>query len=69
VLRKLLIKIICLYRKYKPKKWNGACIYSPTCSEYMIIALQKYGVRKGLRKGVLRIKRCNETSIGGFDQP
>ena len=35
------------------------CNYDPTCSEYFKQAVNKYGVLKGIRLGVNRIKRCN----------
>lgn len=34
------------------------CRFYPTCSEYMILAIQKYGVIKGIIKGINRIQRC-----------
>lgn len=37
----------------------GACNMYPTCSEYMIIAVEKYGVFKGVFKGVRRVLRCH----------
>ena len=53
-------------------KWllpQGYCKYHPTCSEYIKIALQKYGLIRGLLKGVWRIFRCNPWSNGGKDLP
>lgn len=43
------------------------CIYTPTCSEYMTQAVQKYGVVKGLRLGLARIARCRPGNAGGYD--
>ena len=43
------------------------CKYHPTCSEYTKQALQKYGVFKGILKGMWRILRCNPFSKGGYD--
>lgn len=45
----------------------GHCRFSPTCSQYMIEALQRHGLLKGLRLGLWRILRCNPFSRGGFD--
>ncbi|RAL56541.1 membrane protein insertion efficiency factor YidD [Candidatus Gracilibacteria bacterium GN02-873] len=43
------------------------CKYFPTCSEYMIEAVEKKGAIIGFGKGIWRICRCNPWSKGGFD--
>jgi putative membrane protein insertion efficiency factor len=43
------------------------CKYFPTCSQYAIEALEKYGVIKGGLLAVWRILRCNPFSKGGYD--
>jgi len=43
------------------------CRFTPTCSQYTIEAIEKYGVLKGLYLGFLRILRCNPFSKGGYD--
>ena len=45
------------------------CRYTPTCSEYFILAVKKYGPFLGTLKGVWRILRCNPFSAGGTDYP
>lgn len=45
----------------------GYCRYSPTCSDYAISAIDKYGVIKGGLKAAWRILRCNPFSKGGHD--
>ncbi len=45
----------------------GSCRYHPTCSEYAIDALTKYGLIKGCAKSAWRILRCNPWSKGGHD--
>lgn len=45
----------------------GFCRYSPTCSQYGIDALKKYGALRGLVMTLWRILRCNPWSKGGFD--
>ena len=44
------------------------CRFEPSCSQYMILSLQKYGLWKGLAKGIDRLKRCRAKD-GGFDEP
>ena len=65
-MRKLLIKIIRLYQS-TPLKSHGLCRFYPTCSEYMIGCLEKYGVLKGLFLGIKRILRCHPGGKSGYD--
>ena len=44
------------------------CLFVPNCSEYMILAIKKYGAYKGVRKGISRLLRCHEPN-GGEDYP
>lgn len=48
---------------------NGYCKFTPTCSEYTRLAIEKYGVFLGCAKGLWRILRCNPCSHGGVDNP
>jgi uncharacterized protein len=45
----------------------ACCRYEPTCSQYAIEAIQKYGPGKGLFLAVKRILRCNPYHAGGYD--
>jgi putative membrane protein insertion efficiency factor len=47
----------------------AVCRFHPSCSEYFILAVQKYGPLKGGCKGFYRICRCNPFTRGGFDPP
>lgn len=67
-MKKLCISIINLYRKYlSPLKGRPSCIYSPTCSQYAIEALEKYGFWKGSFLAIRRILRCHPFAKGGYD--
>ena len=67
-MKKLLIQIIKVYRKFiSPLKGRPTCIYYPTCSQYAIEALEKYGVVKGTYLAVKRILRCHPFHKGGYD--
>ncbi|MEK7094554.1 MAG: membrane protein insertion efficiency factor YidD [Patescibacteria group bacterium] len=46
---------------------HGFCRFYPSCSEYCRQAVLKYGVSRGIVKGVVRIVRCNPFSKGGCD--
>jgi putative membrane protein insertion efficiency factor len=45
------------------------CKFEPSCSEYFIQAVQKYGPFRGGCRGVWRICRCNPWNHGGYDPP
>jgi uncharacterized protein len=44
-----------------------ACRFTPTCSEYTVEAIGKYGFVKGAWLGVKRLSRCHPFSQGGYD--
>lgn len=69
-MKNVLIKLIKFYKKYiSPILSNMGihCKYYPTCSEYTIEAIQKYGAMHGTFLGIKRILRCNPFSKGGYD--
>ena len=69
-MKKILIWLINGYQKYVSvwfQSKNIHCKFYPTCSEYTKQAIQKYGVGKGIIKGIRRIIRCNPFSKGGYD--
>ncbi len=63
-----LIGAVRIYQRTAPDAVRNKCRYEPSCSEYMILCLRKYGFFRGLAKGIGRLKRCN-TDGGGFDFP
>ena len=44
-----------------------SCRFTPTCSEYMLQAIQKYGALRGTYLGVRRLLRCHPFHEGGYD--
>ena len=54
-LKKILIGIVELYQHYTPESYRRSCLCMPTCSEYMILALNKFGVFIGIKKGLYRL--------------
>ncbi|MBQ9766094.1 MAG: membrane protein insertion efficiency factor YidD [Lachnospiraceae bacterium] len=68
MLKKFLIGMIRFYQKFlSPLKIYSHCIYTPTCSQYAIQAIEKYGPLKGTFLAVKRILRCNPFAKGGYD--
>jgi putative membrane protein insertion efficiency factor len=65
----LLIWLVRVYQVVVRPVLPAVCRFSPSCSEYMILAVQKYGPAYGFCKGVWRICRCNPFSRGGDDPP
>lgn len=66
-MKKLLINIIKLYRKYISPLKRPCCRFYPTCSQYSIEAIEKYGAFKGSIISIKRILRCNPYNDGGYD--
>ena len=68
ILKSSIICLIKIYQRYAPDSLRNKCRFEPSCSEYMILSIEKYGLFKGLKKGICRLKRCNING-GGFDFP
>jgi len=65
--RDILIKPIKLYQKYISPLKPPSCRFTPTCSNYAIEAIERFGVLRGLVLSVWRILRCNPYNKGGED--
>lgn len=66
MIKKFLLFLIKIYQsisKYTPP----VCRFTPTCSEYMRQAIEKYGVLKGVWLGIKRICKCHPFHPGGYD--
>lgn len=71
----ILIKLIRFYQKtlsfdHGPLQYlypHGFCRFHPTCSDYSIKAIEKYGPIKGSLRAMWRILRCNPFNKGGYD--
>lgn len=62
-----LIGCIHFYQRNISPYIPGMCKYRPTCSQYAIQAIEKYGPLKGCLLAIWRILRCNPFSRGGYD--
>jgi len=68
LLKYVLIFIVKMYQKIAPISIREKCRFEPSCSNYMLQCLEKYGLFKGFKKGINRLKRCNING-GGYDYP
>ena len=64
---KLLILPIRFYQRFISPLTPPACRYTPTCSQYALEAIEKYGALKGGWMALRRILRCNPFHKGGYD--
>lgn len=56
--KRILIWLVHIYQHYAPEHRRRMCLFKPTCSEYAILALNKYGSIQGTLKTVNRLRRC-----------
>jgi len=66
-MRTLAITILRIYKRVISPFLPSACRFHPTCSEYMMQAIEKHGVLRGVWMGTLRLLRCHPFHEGGFD--
>lgn len=63
----LLLAPIRFYQYAISPLLGRRCRFFPSCSEYCIDAIEKYGPLKGARLGIARICRCHPWNPGGYD--
>ncbi len=66
---RIAIGCVRFYQRGISPLLGSSCRYQPTCSEYTVQAIQKYGVLRGIFRGGLRILRCHPFTRGGYDPP
>ncbi|WP_369823985.1 membrane protein insertion efficiency factor YidD [Anaerovibrio sp. JC8] len=62
-----MLYMIGFYRSYISPLKPPSCRFVPTCSEYAMIAIEKYGPVKGGYLAIRRILRCHPFHKGGYD--
>ncbi|MFC1687682.1 membrane protein insertion efficiency factor YidD [Patescibacteria group bacterium] len=70
-----LIALLRLYQRtlspdhgwFRSRYPYGFCRFHPTCSEYSIQVISRYGILRGTGKSIIRIIRCNPLNSGGYD--
>jgi hypothetical protein len=66
-MKKLLLVIIKVYKYAVSPLLPSGCRFTPSCSEYAMDAISKYGAVKGSVLAARRILKCNPFHEGGFD--
>ena len=66
-LRLTAIATIRLYQRFVSPMLGSNCRFHPSCSQYSIMAIEEYGVIKGIWLSINRILRCHPLNPGGFD--
>lgn len=67
LIRRVAVAPIRVYQRVISPLLPAACIYTPSCSQYAVEAIERYGIVKGAWLAVRRIVRCNPLHAGGFD--
>jgi uncharacterized protein len=65
----LIIGLIWVYQRTLSPLLGPACRFEPSCSRYMVGAIQKYGLLRGAWKGLKRFLSCHPWHPGGYDPP
>ena len=68
LLKRIAIGAVLAYKAFAPMSVRSQCRFEPTCSTYMVMAINKYGLFRGVYKGIRRILRCRPPN-GGVDYP
>jgi len=66
-MKRLAIGLVLVYRATLGQWLGGQCRFIPTCSQYAIDAINKYGAIRGGWKALKRIARCHPWGGKGFD--
>lgn len=69
VVARALIFLVQVYRQTLGQWMGGHCRFEPTCSQYMMESLRKYGALVGLWRGLKRLARCHPWGGWGYDPP
>lgn len=66
-MKALVLAALRFYKRRISPKLPPSCRFTPTCSEYMMGAVEVHGVVRGVWMGTKRILRCNPFTPGGYD--
>ncbi|MCD6081700.1 membrane protein insertion efficiency factor YidD [candidate division WOR-3 bacterium] len=66
-MKEIALLLIRFYQNFISPILPRHCRFYPTCSEYTYQAIKKYGLLKGIIKGIIRISKCHPFHPGGYD--
>jgi uncharacterized protein len=66
-MRELIVATLRFYKRWISPALPSACRYHPTCSVYMMEAVEGYGALHGVLLGLRRLLRCHPFRAGGYD--
>ena len=66
-MKKIIIYLIKFYQITLSPLLGSNCRFQPTCSQYMIEAINHYGVLRGLKLGLKRVSKCHPLGSKGYD--
>ena len=66
-MKRLLIRMIRFYQRRISPRTPPSCRFQPSCSQYALTALERYGALKGGAMALWRLLRCNPFCKGGYD--
>lgn len=65
--RKIFLAPVRFYQKHISSGLGAHCNYTPSCSQYLVEAVEMHGILKGFILGVARLLRCSKYFMGGPD--
>ncbi len=65
----LVIGLLWVYQRTLSPLLGPVCRFEPSCSRYMVGAIRKYGVIRGVWMGLVRFSHCHPWHPGGYDPP
>jgi putative membrane protein insertion efficiency factor len=66
-MKSVALRFLRLYKRWVSPVFPPSCRYVPTCSEYAIEAVERYGVLRGGLLSTWRVLRCHPLAKGGYD--
>ncbi|WP_424193223.1 membrane protein insertion efficiency factor YidD [Ampullimonas aquatilis] len=67
MMKKFIQSLIRLYQLFLSPLLGSRCRFEPSCSQYMLVAIDRHGSSAGLTMGLRRLCRCHPFNPGGFD--
>lgn len=69
MIARFLVLLIRGYQRLLSPLLGDVCRFSPSCSQYMLVCIQRFGALRGVWLGTRRLARCHPFHAGGIDLP